>query len=261
MQTVTSTDGTTIAYDRLGNGPTTVILVTGAMCARNTHAKLAELLSEQFTVINYDRRGRGDSGDTKPFSVQREIEDIGALIAEAGGAACLYGISSGGALVLEAAASGLPVSKLAVYEIPYFANDEQHERGRQYVTNLTKALADGRRGDAVDLFMGLVGLPAEMIAGMHHAPHWPAMEAIAPTLPYDAAALGMAGGAPQPEQTIASIDVPALVLGGGASDAWLRDAQQRVAKTLPNGEYGTLDGQTHEVSEDALAPALVKFFS
>jgi hypothetical protein len=261
MQTVTSNDGTTIAYDQLGDGPTTIILVTGAMCARNTHAQLAELLSKTFTVINYDRRGRGDSGNTEPFSVQREIEDIEALIAAAGGTACLYGISSGGALVLEAAAAGVPVSKLAVYEIPYYEHEEMRVRGREYWANLTAAVAEGRRGDAVDLFMGLVGLPAEMIAGMHHAPHWPAMEAIAPTLPYDAMALGIADGSVIPEERLVAIGAPALVLDGGASDAWMRESQQRVAKTLPNGEYGTLEGQTHQVSEEALVPALVKFFS
>src|SRR5439155_15896087 len=119
MHTVTSADGTAIAYDRMGDGPTTVILVTGAMVARNDNARLAELLSKHVTVINYDRRGRGDSGDTAPGGLAREIEDLAALIAAAGGSACLYGISSGGALVLEAAASGLPVRKLAVYEIPY----------------------------------------------------------------------------------------------------------------------------------------------
>jgi len=261
MHTVTSKDGTTIAYDRLGDGPTTVVLVTGAMCARNTNDRLAELLSANFTVINYDRRGRGDSGDTQPFSVQREIEDIEALIAAAGGSACLYGISSGGALVLEAAAAGVPASKLAVYEIPYYELEDMRERGREYWVNLSAAVAEGRNGDAVDLFMGLVGLPEEMIAGMHHAPHWPAMEAIAPTLPYDARALGIAEGSVIPEARLASIETPALVLDGGASDAWMREAQQRVAKTLPNAEYGTLEGQTHQVSEDALVPALVKFFS
>lgn len=261
MNTLTSNDGTTIAYDRLGDGPV-VILVTGAMCGRNTHADLAEQLSANFTVINYDRRGRGDSGDGTEVSVEREIEDIAALIAEVGGSAALYGISSGGALVLEAAASGLNVTKLAVYEVPYFGEEERRERGREYGKNVAEAVADGRNGDAVDLFMGLVGLPAEMIAGMHHAPHWPAMEAIGATLVYDAKALGMASrGGALPEEKIASIDVPALVLDGGASDSWMREMQQRIAKTLPHGEYGTLEGQTHEVSAEVLAPALTKFFS
>ena len=262
MQTVTSHDGTTIAYDRLGGGPSTIILVTGAMCARNTHSELAERLAQRFTVINYDRRGRGDSGDNPQSTLRQEIEDIAALIDAAGGSACLYGISSGGALVLEAAASGLPVDKLAVYEIPYAADEERRERGRRYVADLTAAVAAGRRGDAVDLFLGFVGLPAEAIAGMHHAPHWPGMEAIAPTLVYDAAALGLAGrGGAVPEETIASITAPAFVLTGGATWPWLQEIQQRIAKTLPHAEFGVLDGQTHDVSNDVLAPALVTFFS
>jgi pimeloyl-ACP methyl ester carboxylesterase len=261
MQTVTSQDGTAIAYDRLGDGPTTVILVTGAMCARNTNDRLAELLSEVFTVINYDRRGRGESGDTPQFSLPREIEDIEALIAANGGSACLYGISSGGALVLEAAASGLPVSKLAVYEIPYNTDEEGQERGRRYAADVTKAVADGRLGDAADLFFGLVGMPATLIDGMHHAPHWPAMEAIASSLPYDAAALGYAHGGALPEERVASITVPALVLCGGATYPFLQEVAARIAKTLPNGTYETLDGQSHDVSPEVLAPALVKFFS
>ena len=261
MQTVTSNDGTTIAYDRLGDGPTTVILVTGAMVARADNARLAELLSERFTVINYDRRGRGDSGDTPPGGLEREIEDLAALIAEAGGSACLYGISSGGALVLEAAASGLPVRKLAVYEIPYNNDEEQQERGRQYAADVTEAVAAGRRGDAVELFMGLVGMPPTLIDGMRHAPQWPAMEAIAPTLPYDAEALGYASGGTLPEEKIASINVPALVLDGGATFPFIREVAPRIAKTLPNAQYATLDDQTHDVSPDVLAPVLAKFFS
>ena len=261
MHTVTSNDGTTIAFDKLGDGPTTVILVTGAMVARSDNARLAELLSEHFTVINYDRRGRGDSGDTPPGGLAREIEDLAALIGQAGGSACLYGISSGGALVLEAAASGLPVRKLAVYEIPYTTDEAGRENARQYAANVTKAVADGRRGDAVGLFMGLVGMPANMIAGMRDAPHWPAMEAIAPTLPYDAEALGYARGGALPEETVASITVPALVLCGGATFPFIQEVAPHIAKTLPNAEYATLDGQSHDVSPEVLAPALVKFFS
>jgi hypothetical protein len=263
MQTVTSKDGTTIAYDRLGDGPP-VILVTGAMCARDTNAELAERLSESLTVINYDRRGRGDSGDGSPgslVSLDREIEDLAALVAEAGGSAAFYGISSGGALVLEAAASGLDVTRLAVYEVPYSADEEAQARGRAYARNVTAAVAEGRGGDAVDLFLGLVGMPADMIAGMHHAPHWPGMEAIGHTLPYDAAALGFATGGLLPEDKLTTITAPALVLDGGESRPWMREMQQRIAKTLPHAEYHTLDGQTHDVSPAVLAPTLVKFFS
>lgn len=261
MQTLTSKDGTTLAFDRLGDGPP-VVLVHGGMVQRADNARLAELLAEQFTVITYDRRGRGDSGDTPPGGLAREIEDLAAVIAEAGGSPRLYAISSGGALALEAVATGLPVSKLALYEVPYFESEEQREIGRQYGVNVAKAAAEGRRADAVELFLGLVGLPPDMIAGMRHAPHWPGMEANALTLPYDAEALGMASrGGALPEQTVASVKVPTLVLDGGASEAWMREAQQRIAKTLPNAEYATLDGQTHDVSPDALAPVLARFFS
>jgi pimeloyl-ACP methyl ester carboxylesterase len=260
MATVTSKDGTTIVFDKAGDGPA-VILVTGATATRGANTELAERLSANFTVINYDRRGRGESGNNSPVaSLDREIEDIAALIAEAGGSAALYGISSGGALVLEAAASGLNVSKVAVYEVPYSPDEDARERGRAYGTAVAAAVAEGRNGDAADLFLGLVGLPADMIAGMHHAPIWPDMEAVAPTLVFDAEALGFASrGGAMPEERIASITAPTLVLDGGATWPWMREVQQRIAKTLPNAEYGTLDEQTHDVSPQVLAPALTTF--
>jgi pimeloyl-ACP methyl ester carboxylesterase len=261
MRTVSSKDGTRIAYDRLGDGPP-VVLVHGGMVQRADNAPLANLLAERFTVINYDRRGRGGSGDTPPGGLAREIEDLETIVAEAGGTPRLYGISSGGALALEAVAAGLPVSRLALYEVPYFESEEMRELGRRYGVDVAKAAAEGRRGDAVELFLGLVGMPPDMIAGMRHAPHWPGMEANALTLPYDAEALGMASrGGAMPEETVASVRVPTLVLDGGASEAWMREAQERIAKTVPNAEYATLEGQSHDVSPDALAPVLARFFS
>jgi pimeloyl-ACP methyl ester carboxylesterase len=261
MATVTSEDGTTIVFDKVGDGPA-VILVTGATATRGSNAELVKLLSENFTVINYDRRGRGESGNNSPeASLDREVEDIAALIVEAGGSAALYGISSGGALVLEAAASGLNVSKVAVYEVPYSVDEDARERAREYGRNVAAAVAEGRDGDAADLFLGLVGLPPDMIAGMHHAPIWPDMVAVAPTLVFDAEALGFASrGGAMPEERIASITAPTLVLDGGATWPWMREVQQRIAKTLPNAEYGTLDDQTHDVSPAVLVPALTKFF-
>jgi pimeloyl-ACP methyl ester carboxylesterase len=261
MATVTSNDGTTIVFDKVGDGPA-VILVTGATATRGANTQLAELLSANFTVINYDRRGRGESGDNSPeASLEREIEDLAALIAEAGGSAALYGISSGGALVLEAAASGLNVTKVAVYEVPYSDDEERQERAREYATNVTAAVSEGRRGDAADLFLGLVGLPADMIAGMHHAPIWPDMEAVAPTLVYDALALGLPSGGALPEKKLAAITIPALVLDGSATWPFLREVQPRIAKALPNAEHDTLDDQTHDVSPAVLAPRLTTFFS
>lgn len=250
-----SRDGTELAYASAGQGPA-VILVSGAMSTGGTMTPLAGLLAERFTVLRYDRRGRGESGDTAPYAVRREVEDLAALIEAAGGEASLYGISSGGALVLEAAASGLPVRRVAVYETP-FALTEEDARGRAaYTANLTEALAQGRRGDAVELFLRLTGLAEEMIRGARQSPMWAGMEAIAPTLAYDDAV--MAGG-PLPRERLASVAVPVLALAGEASPPWLREAVRAVADAVPDGTYGTLEGQAHMVDPAVLAPVLAEF--
>src|SRR5438270_13018354 len=215
--TVTSKDGTKIAYDTIGHGPP-VILVAGAMCSRSfwSGPELAKLLARRFTVYNYDRRGRGESGDTMPYAVAREIEDIEALIDEAGGSAYLYGHSSGAALVLEAALRlGKKVKKLAMYEAPYNDDAQAQQAWKQYIKQLTEALAADRRGDAVALFMELVGTPADQIEAMRHAPSWPMFEALAPTLAYDhSAILGADDSVPDVR---AAIDIAAaLVLYRGA---------------------------------------------
>ncbi len=256
MATVTSKDGTTIAYDKSGQGPA-VILVDGAMCHRTfgPMGGLAPLLAEHFTVYMYDRRGRGESGDTAPYAVEREIEDIEALINEAGGSAYMYGISSGAALAM-AAANRLPsIKKLALYEAPYNFGRQQWA---EYTKQLKETLSDGRRGDAIALFMTLVGMPAEAVAGMRQAPMWPGFEAVAPTLAYDAAALGDGS---VPTARAAAINVPTLVMDGGASPAFMRETAQAIANAIPGAQYRTLEGQTHEVSAEALAPVLVEFFS
>ena len=175
MEQVRSRDGTSIAYQRQGAGPA-VILVGGAFVDRSENAPLAAELADRFSVYNYDRRGRGDSGDTGPYAVEREIEDIEALIAEAGGSAHLYGVSSGGALVLEAAAAGVAVDRLAVYEVPYDTSEGATERHREYVARLEGFLAEGRRGDAAELFMRLAGASDEMVAGARGSPMWPGLE-------------------------------------------------------------------------------------
>src|SRR5260221_6469948 len=184
MNTVTSKDGTKIAYDKIGRGPA-VILVAGALCSRSfwSGPELAELLAPQFTVYSYDRRGRGDSGDTKPYAVEREIEDIDALIDEAGGSAFVYGHSSGACLAMDATVQlGDKVKKLAMYEAPYNDDPEAQKAWGEYLENLTEALASGRRGDAVALFMAYVGMPAAQIEGRRHAALSGAMSAIAPSL-------------------------------------------------------------------------------
>jgi pimeloyl-ACP methyl ester carboxylesterase len=265
MNRVTSKDGTSIAYDREGSGPA-VILVGGAFVDRSENASLATELAEQFTVYNYDRRGRGDSGDTLPYAVEREIGDIEALIAEAGGSAHLYGISSGGALALEAAAAGIGIDKLAVYEVPYNMADDGQQRQREYVEQLGAFLAEGRRGDAAELFMRVAGASEEMIAGAKDSPMWPGLEAIAHTLAYDAACMG--DGQPATAR-LARIRRPTLVAtGGGSPDSFVGGggdffgkAADAIAASIPQAERQTIEGQTHMVDPKALAPVLERFFT
>jgi pimeloyl-ACP methyl ester carboxylesterase len=257
MDKVRSSDGTTIAFDRLGVG-TPVILVSGASTARAIHAQLAELLAGDFTVFNYDRRGRGDSGDTPPYTIQREVEDLEALITEAGGEAAVFGNSSGAVLALHAAAAGLPVTKLGLWEPPFMVDPDAPRRHQEYVTQLTELLDAGRRGDAMALFMKTVGLPEEMIAGMRNAPMWPGMEAIAHTLAYDATIMG---DSTVPTGLLSSVNAPTLVLDGSDTGAWAANSAQALAVALPNAQRRTLKGQTHNVSWDVLAPVLIEFFS
>jgi pimeloyl-ACP methyl ester carboxylesterase len=253
-----SRDGTPIAYERTGQGPA-VILVSGAMSTGGTVAPLAVPLSERFDVLVYDRRGRGRSGDTAPYAVAREVEDLASVIEAVGGEACLCGISSGGALVLEAAASGLPVRRVAVYETP-FADflDGGAELNAEYTRGLEAALAEGRRGDAVELFLRLTGMGEQMIQGARQSPMWPGMESVAPTLAYDNAV--MAGGL-VPRERLASITVPVLAVAGGASPEWMREGTRAVAEAAPKGSYRVLEGQTHMVDPTALAPVLTEFFA
>lgn len=259
--TVMAKDGTTIAYDREGQGPA-AILVAGALCARLSWSgpAIAALLAPHFNVYNYDRRGRGDSGDTKPYAVAREIEDIEALIAEAGGSAYLFGHSSGAALALEAAATlGNKVAKLAMYDAPYDDDREAPQRGREYTQRLSELLAADRRGDAVALFMALVGTPDEQIEGMRHAPFWSALEAVAPTLAYDNAVVSGEDGA-LPIERAAHVLAPTLVMAGGASHPSMHDTARALSAAMPHAQLRTLEGQTHEVSPEALAPVLIEFF-
>lgn len=252
-----SRDGTELAYARAGQGPA-VILVSGAMSTGGTVAPLGGLLARRCTVLWYDRRGRGGSGDTAPFAVEREVEDLAALIDAAGGEASLYGISSGGALVLRAAASGLPVRRVAVYETPYADFQERGAEDRAaYTERLTEALAQGRRGDAVELFLRLTGLAEEMILRARQSPMWAGMEAIAPTLAYDDAVMG---GGLVPRERLASLGVPVLAVAGGDSPAWIVEATRAVAEAAPQGTYRLLEGQTHMVDPNVLAPVLEEFF-
>jgi pimeloyl-ACP methyl ester carboxylesterase len=260
---VMSKDGTQIAYEKKGAGPA-VILVDGALCYRSFGPMqgLAELLAPHFTVYVYDRRGRGDSSNGKPYALDREIEDIDALIQKAGGSAFLFGTSSGGSLVLEAALKlGKKISKLAMYEAPYNSGQAARQQWKEYRQQLTQALAADRRGDAVGLFMQLVGTPADQINGMRQAPVWPMFEAVAPTLAYDAAALGDDRSAPL--ERASRLSVPALVMDGGANLTFMpfmHESATALAESIPHAQHRTLDGQTHDVNMNVLAPVLIEFF-
>lgn len=260
MATVTSKDGTSIGYDRLGDGPA-VILVDGALGYRQfgSTLRLAELLAPRLSVIAYDRRGRGESGDTQPYALEREIEDIHALVAAAGGSASLYGLSSGACLALEAALRlGSEVEKLAMYEAPYDSEPGAEQAWKEYGERLTALLADGRDGDAVALFMGFVGTPPEMIDGMRQTPMWPQLEAVAPTLPYDRAAMG--DDRKVPTERVRGLSVPTLVMNGTMSPPFMAETAAALAAAIPHGRHATLEGQGHDVSPEALAPVLTEFF-
>ncbi|HYB88608.1 MAG TPA: alpha/beta hydrolase [Streptosporangiaceae bacterium] len=261
MNIVKSADGTKIAYDCEGGGPG-LILVDGAMCTRSSGAKpeLVRLLARHFTVYSYDRRGRGDSGDTLPYAAGREIEDIEALIDDAGGTACLFGHSSGACLVLEAALKlGGKVAGIALYDPPYNDDPEARQAWREYIGQLTAALADGRRGDAVALFMSYVGMPDSQIDGMRQTPFWPAAEAIAPTLAYDHA--GVIGeDVSVPTGRAARVLAPALVMDGGAGMPFMHDTAGTLSQAMPHARHRTLEGQTHDMNPEVLAPVLVEFF-
>lgn len=258
---VVSKDGTAIAFDRIGNGPT-VILVDGALCHRGMGAsgQLAERLSQYFTVITYDRRGRGASGDTAPYAVEREVEDIAALLHEAGGAAFVWGMSSGAVLALEAANRLRGIKKLALYEAPFIVDDTRSTTEDDWV-QIGEAVAADRRSEAVKLFLKSVGVPGFFMVLMRLMPMWSKLKAIAHTLPYDGAIVQEnQRGKPLPASRWASVTIPALVLDGGSSPPWMRHANRSLASVLPNARYQTLQGQTHMLKPKAHAPILVEFF-
>ena len=261
MKKVNSKDGTTIAFDQVGKGPV-VILVDGALQYRafdQGMKELAERLAEYFRVIHYDRRGRGDSSDTQPYALERELEDIEAVIDKVGGSAFLYGISSGAALAMEAALKlDGKVRKLAMYEPPY--NDDENARGgwREYTRKLAEITAAGRKGDAVAHFMMLVGMPADQVEGMRQHPMWPLWEAVGHTLAYDAAAMGEDSSVPT--QRAAHLAVPTLVMTGSETFPFMHAAAAALANAIPTAQHRTLAGQTHDVSAEVLAPVLIEFF-
>lgn len=254
MPTVTSQDGTTIAYDRSGSGPV-VFLVGGALQYKSDQlmGRLAPLLAKDFTVISYDRRGRGDSSDTQPYAIEREIEDMDAIIRAVGGSVCVFGMSSGGTLALLAATKLKSIAKLAVYEIP-FVPEEQVGSAADYISELKKAVADGQHGKVVKLFMKRIGMQTPMIFMMSLMSMWPQLKALAPTLIYDGLIVGD-GSVPN---QLSSVTTPTLLITG-TSDQMTHAAKAALA-VLPNAHHQALDGQSHNVKPAVLAPALSTFF-
>jgi uncharacterized protein YndB with AHSA1/START domain/pimeloyl-ACP methyl ester carboxylesterase len=274
IQTVRSADGTLIAFRQTGSGPA-LILVTGALGVYSDD--LAEALSGQFTVINFARRGRGDSGDTLPYAVQREIEDIEALVDHAGGSAYIYGMSSGAALALEAA-NALPgkIRKVVAYEPPFIVDDTHPPVPDDYVEQLQTAVAENRRVDAVEIFMvKAVGVPQQFVDMMRNAPPtpresdgtmqpppWTEMEAVAHTLAYDGVVMGQKmSGKPLAPNSWPNASMPVLFITGGNSGPFFANGAQDAIRQLPDAQHRVLEGQDHAVSPVALAPLLIEFFT
>jgi pimeloyl-ACP methyl ester carboxylesterase len=256
MPKVTSRDGTVIAYDKKGQGPS-LILVLGALNKRGSGKKLAELLAERFTVIGYDRRGRGDSTDTQPYSVDKEVEDIDALISEFSGNAYLYGHSSGAVLALLAAKKlGRKVKSLALYELPYNSDPGGQKEVKTYRKKLQHLLAEDKRGDAVSLFVKSVGVSEKQVEAMKRLPMWKGLTAMAPTLAYDTIELMEK----YPTVDVGAIATPTMVMYGAASPAFMGDTAQKLSEAMPHAKLRALEGQTHDVKADVLAPVLTEFF-
>jgi pimeloyl-ACP methyl ester carboxylesterase len=263
MKTVQSRDGTAIAYDRSGSGPA-LVLVDGALCHRGfgPMPSVAKLLAPHFNVLTFDRRGRGESQDTAPYSVDREVEDIEALIKEAGGSVYLFGTSSGAALVLETAARLKGIKKVALYEAPFFFDDLHPPRPNDYLAKMTALIAQGRRADALKLFMSTVGTPAIAINVMRLTPMWPKLKRVAHTLLYDLTIVSdTRAGQPLSRERWTSVTMPALTAVGGKSPVWWQEAMKELSTVLPNARHLTLPGQNHMVKASVVAPVLTEFFA
>lgn len=264
MNQVTSKDGTRIAYSKAGQGEP-LVLIDGAMCHRKfgPNEALAARLAEFFTVYTFDRRGRGESGEQLPYALEREIEDIGAVIAEAGGSACVYGISSGGALALEAANRLRSIRKVAVYEAPFVVDGSRPPVPDDYLDNMRELIVTDRRNDAIRYFFRTgIGLNPVIVAMMRLMPAWKNMKAIVHTLLYDTLfTVDLQRGKPLPQGKWSAATMPALVVDGSKSPAWMRAGMAALADALPAAEYRTLAGQTHIVKAEALAPVLREFFA
>ncbi|MDG4827561.1 alpha/beta hydrolase [Asanoa sp. WMMD1127] len=258
-RTTTSADGTTITYDVKGQGPT-LVLVPAVLSTRAwdpLYQGLLDLLSADFTVVHYDRRGRGDSGNTAPYSVDKEIQDIAAVIKDNGGQAYAYGISSGAVLTLRAAEQLPELTRIALYDPPFIVDDSRPPLPDDYVEQLERAIAEGRRGDAVELLMTkAIGLPPEWLAGMKADPSWAGMEAVADTISHDGRIVGTTmSGRPLPAEW-KGITTPTLVLNGGNSEPFMHTSGRQLADLLPHAEHQVVPDQSHDVAPAAVAPFL-----
>jgi pimeloyl-ACP methyl ester carboxylesterase len=264
MNTVRSADGTSIAFTKAGQGPP-LILVDGALCSRSfgPMPKLAAQLTPHFTVYTYDRRGRGASGDTPPYAVGLEVNDLEALVesAGAGDTVFVHGTSSGAALALEAAKRIPAIGKLAVYEPPFVVDGTRPPMPADYLPRLSQLIASEHRSDAVKMFMRFVGTPAIFTAVMPLTPVWPKLKTAAPTLPYDITIIqDHHRGAPFTPAEWAEVKILTLVAAGGKSPAWMTNGTRALADALPDAWYRTLPGQNHMVKPQAIAPVLTEFF-
>ncbi len=263
METVKSADGSVIAFDCYGSGPV-VILIAGALGYRKFKRmeQLAQLLADRCTAINYDRRGRGDSTEAGPFSLEREIEDLAAVIEAAGGSASLWGWSSGGALALRAAAAGIGVERVSVYEVPFMVNPGHDRPTPDYGERLDELVAAGDRSGAVKHFMrNSMGIPAPFVAAMRLTPIWKGAKAVAHTLPYDWAALGKHNmyGTPLDSAEWAGVTMPSQVVYGEKSPEVLQEGSRALADVLPNAELRALPGVSHNLKMKAIAPVIAEF--
>jgi pimeloyl-ACP methyl ester carboxylesterase len=263
--TTTSKDGTKLTYDRTGEGQAVVLVhpAFGHRTGNPEFAVLAQLLSSSgYSVHNYDRRGRGESGDTQPYSVEREIEDLAAVISAAGDTAAVYGMSSGAALALWAANSGLPITSLALFEPPFIVDDSRPRMPASLRSELESLCASGRRGDAVALFMTNVGTPAEMVAQFRTQPWFAGLEAVAPTLAYDVAILeGTQAGLPLSPSLTERVTQPTLVIVSSPGLPWMHNGCQKLVDALPDARLIELEGEFHALKPDVLAPAVSDFFA
>ncbi len=261
MAFVTSRDGTRIGYSVVGAGPA-IVLVDGALCWRSSgpSGPLADQLKDRFSVYTYDRRGRGESGETKPVSADREVEDLAAVIEAAGGSAMVYGISSGAALALKAANAGLPITKMVLYEMPIFTDHSRHVAA-DYAQVMDQLIAKGDNAGAVKHFLGNgVGVPRFGMFMMGLMGIFRKMAPAGPSLAYDTRLVTPYWTyTPPTKATWPNATMPVLDIGGGKSDAWMQNAQLAISKALPNATHKTLPGQNHMVSPTAIAPMIKEF--